>query len=172
MSNKIKILHFDCTSKERKKVIDFLAGISADYYVAEAASMPEFETQLNKNDFHILIVEPANSGYECIELINIIVKKKPEVPLIVLTAINEVENAVLCLRQGASDYIVKSDASIGRLYEGIITALDRKKNENENLTLPKIIAVSEEKYKRFYENSPIPQQCLDSNGEVIDVNPA
>ncbi len=59
----------------------------------------------------------------------------PEIPVIVITGVNEVETAVECMRQGAFDYIVKP-VDVDRLLPSVQRALEvrRLRRENSRLT--------------------------------------
>ncbi|MCB0750497.1 MAG: sigma-54-dependent Fis family transcriptional regulator, partial [Ignavibacteriae bacterium] len=74
---------------------------------------------------------PKISG---IELLPKILENFPEMPVIVITAINDVENAVECMKLGAFDYLVKpidDERLISSLNRGIYFASVR----NENIRL-------------------------------------
>jgi len=57
----------------------------------------------------------------------------PELPIIVLTSLEEFDFAVKLVQQGAQDYIVKSDVSAELLSRAIYYAIERKRNQRELL---------------------------------------
>ncbi|HPG40135.1 MAG TPA: sigma-54 dependent transcriptional regulator [bacterium] len=74
---------------------------------------------------------PVMSGWD---LLPIIVREFPEVPVIVITAVNEVETAVECMKAGAFDYIVKP-VDDSRLVTAIQRALELRQVIAENIKL-------------------------------------
>lgn len=92
-------------------------------FMFQAEGFPDIRTEsdsrnvmelLNLHDISLIILDlnmPHISGYD---LLKKIAGEFPEIPVIVLTAANEVEMAVECMRAGAFDYFVKP-AEKGRL---------------------------------------------------------
>jgi len=64
--------------------------------------------ELLKNKYYSMIAldinMPSVSG---IELLPQIVSSYPEIPVVMITAINDVDSAVRCIKEGAFDYVVK-----------------------------------------------------------------
>jgi len=77
------------------------------------------------------ITMPFVSG---LELLPQIVKKYPDIPVVVITAVNEVEPAVQCMKQGAFDYLVKPIDN-ARLTSCIRRALEISQMRQENRRL-------------------------------------
>ncbi len=70
------------------------------------------------------------------ELLPKIVEAYPEIPVIVLTAVNEVETAVECMKAGAFEYIVKP-VDDARLFTTIRHAIRMQEMRDENSLLKK-----------------------------------
>ncbi len=70
------------------------------------------------------------------ELLPKIVEEYPEIPVIVLTAVNEVETAVECMKAGAFEYLVKP-VDDARLNTTIRHAIQMQEMRNENNLLKK-----------------------------------
>lgn len=68
------------------------------------------------------------------ELLPMIVKDFPEVPVIVVSGVNQIEIAVRCMRNGAQDYFIKSD-EIERLLASIQRVLKYQRLQQENFRL-------------------------------------
>lgn len=67
----------------------------------------EFMAILPQGDFSVVVLDlsmPHLSGREILDKIS---DSRPHIPVIVMTAINEIETAVECMRAGAFDYLVK-----------------------------------------------------------------
>lgn len=84
------------------------------------------------------------------ELLPKIVERYPEVPVIIVTAVNEVEQAVNCMKEGAFDYIVKP-ISDTRLLTTIKRGLDIESMRNENSTLRNYILNDQLEFPEAFE---------------------
>ena len=77
------------------------------------------------------LLMPHISGLDLIQAITV---RHPDIPIIVITGVNEVETAVDCLRQGAFDYVLKP-VEIERLLPGLRRALEIRRLRRENARL-------------------------------------
>ena len=103
-NNKIHILVVDDDDRIRSLLKDYLS--ENEYIVSTAENAEQAKTKLNYLKFDILILDvmmPGQNGYELTKEI----KKKIQVPIILLTAKGEVENRIKGLELGAEDYIGK-----------------------------------------------------------------
>lgn len=71
---------------------------------------------------------PDSQGLNTIELM---LKKQPSLPIIVLTGLDDENIAMEAVRRGAQDYLIKGSASIAMLSRVIRYAIERKKTEKE-----------------------------------------
>ena len=62
---------------------------------------------LEKQDVSIIVLDLVTPHISGIELLTQIRLEFPHIPIIVMTALNELEKAVQCMKAGASDYLVK-----------------------------------------------------------------
>jgi DNA-binding NtrC family response regulator len=65
------------------------------------------------------------------ELLSLVTKDYPEVPVIVITGSNDVETAVACMKTGAFDYMVKP-VEKSRLVSGVKRAIELRELQREN----------------------------------------
>lgn len=84
---------------------------------------------------HSLVVMDMNMPHiSGAELLPQIIDKFPDMPVIILTAVNDVENAVNCIKAGAFNYILKP-VDDSRLVSTIKSAIDIKNIRQENKRL-------------------------------------
>jgi DNA-binding NtrC family response regulator len=72
------------------------------------------------------------------ELLDVLARDFPDVPVIVITGIQQIDTAVSCLKTGAFDYLVKP-VERGRLIASIRHALEQRRLKRENSLLKKRI---------------------------------
>ncbi len=70
------------------------------------------------------------------DLLRQIVEKHPEIGVIVISGMNQIEVAVDCIRFGAYDYFVKTTEE-SRLLEGIVRAIEKLEMQHENQAMRK-----------------------------------
>jgi len=68
------------------------------------------------------------------QLLSQITQQHPDIPVVVISGLNQVESAVQCIQQGAFDYFVKTTEE-SRLVEGIKRAVRMQEMRRENLAL-------------------------------------
>ena len=103
-NKKIHILVVDDDDRIRNLLKDFL--FEKNYIVSTAENAEQAKIKLEHLKFDILILDvmmPGQNGYE----LTLEVKKKLNVPIILLTAKGEVENRIKGLELGADDYLGK-----------------------------------------------------------------
>ncbi|MFA6468359.1 MAG: sigma-54 dependent transcriptional regulator [Bacteroidota bacterium] len=87
---------------------------------------------LMQGNYSLIILDINMPGISGLELLVLIAAHHPEIPIIMLTAVNDVENAVLCMKEGAFDYAVKpiTEAKlVTSIRHGIQLADMRRENE-------------------------------------------
>ena len=172
MKEIIKILYIDDNPMDRALVRDSLEREHEGFKLTEAKSQKEFEKQIIKNTFDLVLTDFNILGYEGLQVLDYVRNNFPDIPVIVVTGTGSEEIAVQSMKKGASDYVLKSHTHIKRLPETINSVLKAKKIENERNQAVKSLKDSEEKFRSLYENAPIPYQSLNEDGKFIDINPA
>ncbi|GAB6127367.1 sigma-54-dependent transcriptional regulator [Humidesulfovibrio idahonensis] len=79
------------------------------------------------------LIMPYVSGAELLEEIR---RGHPEVPILIITAVNDIESVVDCIRHGANDYILKP-VDKDHLQNRVRKALEMRELERENALLSK-----------------------------------
>ncbi len=103
-SNSIHILVVDDDNRIRDLLREYLS--EKNYIVSTSDNAENAKTKIMQFKFDIIVLDvmmPGQDGYELTKEI----KKKIEVPIILLTAKSEVENRIRGLELGADDYLGK-----------------------------------------------------------------
>lgn len=165
MKNELKILMLedvpeDAELIERELHKDIVSFVSykTDNKQDFLKGLKEFKPDVILSDFSL----PTFNGLEALELVK---KIAPETPFIMVTgSINE-ETAVLCMKQGAWDYVIKENLT--RLGYAVINAI-KLKEENDKIKL----AENElRKLSVAINQSPSTIVITDKNGIIEYVNP-
>ena len=89
---------------------------------------------LEKEEFSIIVLDINMPYMTGLELIPRIVERNPFVPIVVVTAINDVDSAVKCIKAGAFNYLLKP-VDETRLVTTIRSGLDLRDVRDENKRL-------------------------------------
>ena len=103
-NNKIHILVVDDDNRIRDLLKEYLS--EKNYIVSTSDNAENAKIKISKFKFDLIVLDvmmPGQNGYELTKEI----KKKDKVPIILLTAKDEVENRIKGLELGADDYLGK-----------------------------------------------------------------
>ena len=126
----LRVAGFDVTTcANSKEVLDIVAGRQFGAVVLD-----------------VLMPEPSGKM-----LLPQIAGKSPATQVVMLTAVNDVETAVTCMRQGAFDYLVKP-VEKDRLVTTVRRALDMVELRSENVLLKDRLLRNRLEYPEVFEN--------------------
>ncbi len=134
------------------------AIISQNNFLAEAElSLKTLQFDLIFLDLTLPDSESSNSVVNIIEL-------AADIPVIVLTGLDDKQVGIESLKLGAMDYLVKYEVTQATLLKSIVYSIERKKsNKNQRL--------SEEKYRYLFNKNPESIFIWDATSQnILDVN--
>lgn len=126
--------------------------------VVECSDSREVMSLLSEQRFSVIVLDinmPHIGGQELLQMIS---REYPDNPVIMLTAVNEVEIAVDCMKEGALDYLVKP-IDDNTLLMSIKRAIEFWRVRNENTLLKKYLLSDELEHPEAFD-------------EIITKNPA
>jgi len=106
---------------------------------------------LEKNEYSLVILDINMPHITGLELLPRIVDKYPDIPVVIITALNDVENAVYCIKEGAFNYILKPVDNT-RLVTTVRGGLDLRDIKSENIMLKKYLLKDELEYPEAFEH--------------------
>lgn len=124
------------------------------YEVIPAADGEEAIRLLSEQVFDLAVLDinvPKISGLEVLDHIQ---KKKIEIAVIMLTAIEDEPTQVKAFNLCADDYIIKPVSPL-ILLKRIETILRRTKYNSDRVDKPVGLSIHEESYQAFYDNEPL-----------------
>jgi PAS domain S-box-containing protein len=130
-------------------------------FIASLQSIPAYDLILA--DYHL-------PGFDAIQALQILKRLKPDLPAIIVSGVMSEEEAVECIRQGASDYLLKD--RMARLGSAVANVLSQKNTRIEKAKAEQALKTSEVKLQHLFDQSPVAIYLLDPQGTIIDCNPA
>ncbi len=142
----IKVLLIEDNPADILLVKKFFNKIQTDEFeLIEAEFLSEGLDRLKCNDFDVILLDlslPDSWGLDSLREIQQITA---EVPIIVLTGIQDKDHALAALREGAQDYLIKGAISADLLAKSVQYAIERQQNAEK-------IRQSEARYRGVVED--------------------
>jgi DNA-binding NtrC family response regulator len=108
------------------------------FQVAEAASADEALERIGETDFDAVLSDIRMPGKSGIQMVGEMRQRRPETPVVLMTAFGSIDSAVEAMRAGAFDYITKPfEPEVVRLK--VDRALERRALEEENRRLRRAV---------------------------------
>ena len=166
MKTTISILVIDDDSGDALLINEYLkSDHTRDYSVKNAKSLTESLEALDNNEFDVVLVDLDLPDSQGISTFQEVIEVNPKIPIIIVTGNEDEKIGLEAVRQGAQNYLIKSQINPNLLITTISYAIELKRINNELLE-------SEKKYGALFEFSKDGIVILNANsGKIIDVNP-
>ncbi len=89
---------------------------------------------LSSQEIEVMLLDLSMPHLSGEELLSLVTRDFPEIPVIIITGSNDVETAVACMKSGAFDYMVKP-VEKSRLISGVKRAIEIRELQRENRLL-------------------------------------
>ncbi len=164
-SDKIRVLCVEDEALDRQLIRHALEKESDSFSMTEAVSRDTFLARLADSTFDVVLTDFNIMGFEGLDVIHEVKRQGLNVPVIVVTGTGSEEIAVLALKEGAEDYVIKTPRHIAQLPQTITrvleTALTRRRLEE-----------SEANIRALVENTADGVLVVDDRGTILFCNPA
>jgi len=160
----IKILIVEDDLVDRKILERALAQSSLEVAtIWPAASLADAVTLLEKERPDIVLLDlglPDSRGLESVSLLQ---AWMDEIPIIVLSGLEDEQTAVRAVQQGVQDYLAKDAINSGVLSRVIRYAIERKEHERQ-------LRAAEDCYRTIFENSAVAIMMTDDTARIVSWN--
>ena len=137
----VHVLHLDDARFDRELVRDTLVGDETPFHLTECASRAEFEQLLEREPVDVVLSDFNILGYDGLQVIDVVSRTLPGVPVVIVTGTGSEEVAVEALKRGAADYVIKTSRHIRRLPAAIRAVLAHKRLEERLLRAQKLESI-------------------------------
>ena len=129
MNGEIRVLQVDDDEIDIRLAKRALAKCtqSAKFSVESVSCLSEAIDHLKTNQYDVILLDlglPDSSGIETVQKV---CQVNPNIPIVVLTGLEEEETGLKAIKSGASDYLVKGPAMENSLVRTTLYAIERKK---------------------------------------------
>ena len=158
----VKILLIEDNSELSQLIAHMLRqGAAQIFNFVCLARLDQGLERLQVRDIDAVILDLGLPDSDGLQTLRAIRNQNPELPIVVLTAVADEDTALQALREGAQDYVLKSDLSSNMLVRTIRFAIERKKGEQAHARLVAIV-----------EGSRDAIIGMNLDGTVVSWNPA
>jgi two-component system cell cycle sensor histidine kinase/response regulator CckA len=140
-------------------------GDSSRFRLVHVQRLSEALQPLSQSKIAMVLLDLGLPDSQGLETLRKLKESAHGVPVIVLTGNNDEEMAVNSARQGAQEYLVKSQLQEGNLRRTIRHVIERDRTE-------KALRESEQQLRAIIDNSPQCIKVLNSAGDVLQMNSA
>ena len=146
-----KILIIEDEEAIRRVLKKILSEENSSYEIFQANDGASGFEMIKQEDFDLVLCDIKMPKMDGIEVLQLIKKIKPDIPIVMISGHGDLETAVSTMRYGAYDYISKPP-DLNRLLNTVRNALDRKKLVLENKILKRRVS---KKYEMIGKSSSI-----------------
>jgi two-component system, cell cycle sensor histidine kinase and response regulator CckA len=133
------------------------SGLHVDASVVRTA--PEFQQKLHVEKFDIVLCDFTLPGWSGLDALHWLRQSGYEIPFIYVSGTLGEDTAVECIKQGATDYVLKNN--LERLPHAVQRALDESELRRQRARAEQELAESEEQYRLLFESNPQPMWVFD-----------
>jgi len=135
---------------------------SAQFTCVQVERLSDALARLAEEQFAVILLDlslPDSQGFDTIKQVQ---ASAPQVPIVVLTGLNDEELAIKAVQEGAQDYLVKGVEPL-MLIRALRYAIERQRLRQE-------LRASEERYRNLFENASDAILSFTPVGNITDVN--
>lgn len=161
--SQLKVLIIDDNPSDRKLALREIKKLFPQLQHQEIIDETDFNEALEQNKFNLVITDYQIRWITGLEVLRRIKAKRPDCPVIMFTGTGSEEIAVIAMKEGLDDYVIKSPKHYVRLAAAVRSAWERSQHQ-------KALQKFKETYYRFFEQVPLGLYRLNRAGEIIEAN--
>ncbi|MBD3198149.1 MAG: PAS domain S-box protein [Candidatus Lokiarchaeota archaeon] len=173
ISKKLKILviednisDFELLNFQLSEHID----LKFHYELIHAKSLKLGLEKLNEQNFDLVLLDLFLPDSEGLQTVKILTKEIHNIPIIVLTGLNDVYLGREAVRLGAQEYLVKGEFNSNLLVQSILHSIERHKLNDTIQKLVNNVKKEEKKLRKIIESQKDGILIVDEEGKVKFVN--
>jgi PAS domain S-box-containing protein len=147
----VKILHVEDIRSDADLVKREMSSSPLSFEWLWVSNKPDFEDALARYLPDVILCDHSLPGFTSTEALNLLKISGLDIPFILITATISEEFAVMMMRRGIADYLLKD--RIQRLPTAVLSALEKWQNRREKEAHLAEIALNEKKFRGLIENS-------------------
>ncbi len=164
MDDKLKVLLIEDNPGDARLIKEMLAEAGeATFELEQVNRLSDGLERLTQNGFGLILLDlslPDSRGLDTFIMTHSVAA---QVPIILLTGLDDKELALKAMRQGAQDYLVKGQVDSHLLVRAMRYAIERKRVEEA-------LRESQSRYRTLFDSASDMILISDLNGQLLEVN--
>lgn len=153
MPRAIRIIHLEDSPRDAELVQERFRAEGIPCTIVWVAGKEPFESALVRDSFDLILCDYNLPDYDGMSAVAFARAKHPEAPLIVISGTLGDEEAVECLKQGATDYVLKDRLS--RLAPAVRRALEEADERRQRRHAEAALRANEALYHATFDQAPV-----------------
>ena len=154
MINKSRILILEDQPTDAELAVRELRRAQLEFEFKRVETRDEFLDALKDFEPNLILSDYGLPQFNGLEALRLLKELKIDLPFILCTGSLTEEVAVECMKQGASDYILKS--SLKRLPSAVLNALEKSESQRFKEKAIMDLLQSEARYRLLFDSNPYP----------------
>lgn len=169
MATPLRLLILEDLPGDVELLLDTLqqAGFAPDWQQVDTAA--DYAARLHPG-LDVIVADFTLPQFDALQALHLLQERGLDIPFIVVTGSMSEEVAVECMKQGASDYVLKE--SLRRLGPAITRVLADKQLRDAKRRTEQALRDSEERYRELFENANDLLYVHDRQGLLLSINKA
>ncbi|TVS18879.1 MAG: response regulator, partial [Planctomycetaceae bacterium] len=147
MKPNLRILHLEDSRLDAELIAHRLRADGLTCEIVWVASREAFESAVEQGPYDLVLCDYGIPGYDGEKAIRLAIRYAPSVPVLILSGALTGEQAVNCLRLGATDYVLKErlERLVPAIENALTTAEERAARQQAEAMLRELNAQLEER---------------------------
>ena len=125
---------------------------------------------LDNHIWDVVISDHSMPNFNGIEALSLLRQKNPDLPFIFVSGTLGEERAVMAMKAGANDYVMKNNLS--RLVPALQRELREAQIKQEKKRITENLTLSESKFKQVFDSAAVGMAIVGIDGHFMQVNPS
>jgi PAS domain S-box-containing protein len=169
MDKRLKLLFAEDVHLDYELAVKTLRS-DLNFDALNTLNLKEFQNALLEFNPDIVVSDYLMPDFNGLDVIRTAKAFDEDLPVIILTGSQNEETAVQCMREGASDYVLKENLKYLTFAIKVAEKIKKKKKEEKKQTSELIY--NEDKFRRYIDYAPEGIFIVNENGKYIEANKA
>lgn len=157
---------------DARLVQEILNDCQLTHQLEHVTHISKAKSRLGEKHFDVILLDLSLPDSHGIQTLDTMLKAAPDVPIVVMTGIDDRELAMQALQKGAQDYLTKGSYDEDLLERSIQYAIERHHLNLQNLRYARELKLSESRFRRISDENVDGILILDFQQRVLFCNPA
>ena len=150
ITNTVRILHLEDSARDAALIHDLLDAGGGHYEMIRAENREQFAAALEQPGFDLVLCDFNLLDFDGLSALKLVKQRLPKIPVIIVSGTIDAEEAVECLKNGATDYLLKQ--RLERLPSAIERTLNEAAAKRQRQQTQDRLNQSEERFRQLAEH--------------------